>query len=382
MKTSSGVIWVTGYSASGKTTVGRKLEAKLRADGLKTVFLDGDDLRSIFGEKWGYQRENRIELAKVYFRLCSHLASQGLTVVIAAVAMYDEVRQWLKVNVPNSYEVFLDVPERYRIERDKKTKGIYSRIGDVSSLYDEPKNPDLTVPNYDLSPDDAAEKIKAYFYSGDANRVADRGKGQHWDSFYKAPAAPLDASPFAQTVVECLAPARKLLEVGCGNGRDAAYFGRLGHDVTALDTSASAVSFCKQQYADLPINFVEGSATSLLPDNRATFSDIYSRFCIHAMTFDEQDAFLGACRELLVPGGTLHIECRSINDPLARKGEVISPTERIHGHYRRFIVREDLEAQLVSYGFDILEAIESNGLAKFGDEDPVVIRVKVRNALT
>ncbi|MEA3642831.1 MAG: adenylyl-sulfate kinase [Lamprobacter sp.] len=81
-----GVIWVTGYSASGKTTVARKLEFKLRQAGLRSVYLDGDDLRAIFGNHWGYAREERIELTRIYFRLCNHLAAQGLTVIIAAVA--------------------------------------------------------------------------------------------------------------------------------------------------------------------------------------------------------------------------------------------------------------------------------------------------------
>jgi bifunctional enzyme CysN/CysC len=135
-KSSSGVIWVTGYSASGKTTVARKLAAGLNQRGIHAVFLDGDDLRAIFCRRWGYERQDRIELAKVYFRLCSHLASQGVTVIISAVAMYEEVRCWLKENVSNAFEVYLNVPESVRMERDRLTKKLYQKEkNNFSSMY-------------------------------------------------------------------------------------------------------------------------------------------------------------------------------------------------------------------------------------------------------
>ena len=172
----TGVIWITGYSASGKTSVGRKLKASLAADGVAVIFLDGDDLRSIFANRWGYERAERIELAKVYFRLCSHLASQGFTVVISAVAMYDEVRIWLKENVPNAIEAYLDVPEDKRRQRDRQTKGIY-KAQDFQKMYDPPRTPDLSICNYgDIAPDDAANTIKEFFLSKGLNRRTDRGK--------------------------------------------------------------------------------------------------------------------------------------------------------------------------------------------------------------
>ena len=92
------VVWITGYSGSGKTTVARKVEAALRAAGVSTVHLDGDDLRSILAGKWGYEREDRMELARSYFRLSSHLAAQQHTVIISAVAMYEY--PWRDTGIP------------------------------------------------------------------------------------------------------------------------------------------------------------------------------------------------------------------------------------------------------------------------------------------
>jgi hypothetical protein len=93
------------------------------------------------------------------------------------------------------------------------------------------------------------------------------------------------------------------------------------------------------------------------------------------MTETEEHEFINSAYRLLRSEGTLMIECRSINDPLALVGEAISPTERIHGHYRRFIVMADLLQTITDAGFHIKSAVESKGLAVFGNEDPVVIRV-------
>jgi adenylylsulfate kinase-like enzyme/2-polyprenyl-3-methyl-5-hydroxy-6-metoxy-1,4-benzoquinol methylase len=375
----AGVVWVTGYSAAGKTTVGRKLERKLRESGLSTVFLDGDDLRSIFANRWGYDRQDRVELAKVYFRLCSHLASQGVTVVIAAVAMYDEVRDWLHTNIPNAIETYLDVPEHERRARDENTKGVYAKNQNLAELYDEPKNPDLVIQNFDaISADVAAETILEFYFAEGLGRESDRGKSEHWDRYYKSKAAPSHASPFAVNTRSKLRDGERLLEVGCGNGRDAVYFATSGVDITAIDLCPAAIDYCKSMHPDLSARFACGRADDFASKWTREFASIYSRFCIHAMTRQEESAFLQAASTLLRPNGRIFIECRSINDPLAREGEVTSPTERIFGHYRRFIVLDELTKSLEHQGFEVVDAVESCGFAVFGDEDPVCIRVTAR----
>lgn len=379
VQTTAGVVWITGYSAAGKTTVGRKLERRLRENGLSTVFLDGDDLRSIFANRWGYEREDRVELAKVYFRLCSHLASQGFTVVIAAVAMYDEVRDWLHTNVPNAIETYLDVPETERRARDKHTKGIYAKNQNLVEMYDVPTHPDLVIQNFDaIDPDAAAETILNFYFAEGLGRDSDRGKGKHWESYYESAAAPAHASPFAVETRARLRSDERLLEVGCGNGRDAVYFAESGVDITAIDLSSAAIEYCKSIHAHGSLRFTRARADDLANEWREEFTSIYSRFCIHAMTRQEESAFLQAASTLLRPNGRIFIECRSINDALARQGEVISPTERIFGHYRRFIVMDELKQSLENEGFQVVDAVESRGLAVFGDEDPICIRVSAQ----
>lgn len=382
MQVVSGVIWITGYSASGKTTVGRKVELILREKGVRTIFLDGDDLRSIFSNHWGYTREERIELAKIYFRLSSHLAAQGFTVVICAVAMYDDIREWLKENVPGSIEVYLDVPEAERRRRDSLTKGIYGKNVIDKNLYDQPENPDIMVENHGaVDPDSAANSIAEYFLSTGHARTSDRGRAGYWNSYYESSLAPLEPSSFAQHVIGIISlPHADILEVGCGNGRDAIFFSSRGHNVTALDKSEGAISFCVNSHPASGVEFLNGTLSSLKKRRGLAFDVIYSRFCLHAMTLPEEAEFVTCAFDLLRADGSLLIECRSINDPLARKGEVLSPTERIHGHYRRFIIPDELTAKLGHAGFKVISISESNGLAKFGDEDPVVIRMVARKS--
>ncbi len=105
------------------------------------------------------------------------------------------------------------------------------------------------------------------------------------------------------------------------------------------------------------------------------FDFLYSRFMLHSMTLYEEINMINFARFLLKNNGKLLIEARSINDELSRKGEVISPTERIYGHYRRFIVLDELLDRLRMHTFHILDAQESKGFAKLGDDDPTMVRV-------
>jgi len=374
----NGVIWITGYSAAGKTTVSRKVESELKKLNYQTIYLDGDDLRAIFGNSWKFDQSSRIELAYIYFRLCSHLSSQGYVVVISAVAMFDELLIWIKGNIPNAIQVYLKVPQEERRERDAATKKIFINSNMNDDSYDEPKNADLEIKNH--GENDAlysAREIVNYFISK-ATEDAERGRQPHWDKFYKKNIVPVTPSSFCEFVCSQIVRGSRLLEIGCGNGRDAVYFGNNGINVIAIDRSETAISACKKNYIELPVIFFHGSLDEVKEVNRDEFDVIYSRFVIHAMPENEEIAMLTKSFDLLKNNGQIYIECRSIKDPLARKGEIISPTERIHGHYRRFIVKDNLLERLENIGFSILDVVESDNLAVYKNDNPVVIRVKAK----
>lgn len=203
----------------------------------------------------------------------------------------------------------------------------------------------------------------------------DMGRLPHWNSFYEEGNIPIAPSSFCELVNSKTKQGQKLLEIGCGNGRDSFFFGINGKKVTGIDMSQSAILECKKNILSQSINFYEGKLDEIKELNSKKFDIIYSRFVLHAMTVQEEILMLKKGFEVLYDGGQIFIECRSILDPLSRLGEIISSTERMHGHYRRFIIKDELIERLTNIGFIILDVVEDDNLAKYKDDNPVVIRV-------
>lgn len=147
----SQVIWITGLSAAGKTTLATAFANSLRERGHAVVLLDGDDLREVLGATTVHTRDARLALAYQYVRLVRLLARQRIIVVIATVALFKEIHAWNRQNLPGYFEVYLRVPMEELQRRDPK--GIYRRfaageIANVAGLdvpVDEPASPHLLL---------------------------------------------------------------------------------------------------------------------------------------------------------------------------------------------------------------------------------------------
>lgn len=107
MEKQNRVYWLTGLSGAGKTTIGRLWRDRLRERGETVVFLDGDEMRSVFGTGLGFNAADRRRLAESYGRLCALLAGQGVTVVCCTISMFHSVRAWNRANIPGYYEVYI-----------------------------------------------------------------------------------------------------------------------------------------------------------------------------------------------------------------------------------------------------------------------------------
>jgi len=162
------VIWVTGLSGAGKTTVARHLQPALQAEGGPVILLDGDELRQVFPTGANYDRESRLQLALAYARLCNLLARQGATVICATISMRHEVHAWNRDNLPNYVEVFLDVPDNVRAGRDPKHHYAAVREGRLADFAGHDQAVDLPLaphihlrPGLNEKPAETARKIMA-----------------------------------------------------------------------------------------------------------------------------------------------------------------------------------------------------------------------------
>jgi adenylylsulfate kinase-like enzyme/SAM-dependent methyltransferase len=398
-RNSGGLVWITGYSGAGKTTVSQKVYDELCKLSVPAVLLDGDDIRSILGERFGHDLEDRRQLASVYGRLCKKLADSGVTVIIATIAMFEAVRKENRVSNSRYLEVYLDVPLEIRIERDPK--GLYQAaaargVSDRENTpgLEVPESPDLVIKNYgDISPTSAASQIVSSYksllererqvegYGGGAADVevnAETGRRQYWDSYYKKRCAPIAPSSFAIFCSEnYLTDHCHLLEFGCGNGRDSFYFAK-NHRVTAIDESGVVVEANRVralQEGMMSMDFIHGQYGMPLSGLPVQVDAIYSRFVIHAMPEEAETRALEESWRLLKAEGRLLLEFRTTLDPLMKKGERISETERKTDHYRRFVDFSTFCNKVTSLGFSLDYKIEKRGLARFGNDDPVVGRI-------
>lgn len=143
------VYWLTGLSGAGKTTIGRLWCEKLRVAGETVVFLDGDELRQVFGDDLGFTEADRRRSAMRNARLCALLAKQGITVVCCTISMFDSVRDWNRKNIPGYFEVYVKASMETLRRRDQK--GLYSSdrqdVAGVHFQVEEPKAPDLILEN-------------------------------------------------------------------------------------------------------------------------------------------------------------------------------------------------------------------------------------------
>lgn len=119
------LFWLTGLSGAGKTTLGALLTRHLRERGHPVIFLDGDQLREVYNDCYGHDRESRLIASMYYARLCKVLVEQNVHVVCSTISLFHQTQQWNRENIPNYIEVFVDVPLAELIKRDNKS--IYSR---------------------------------------------------------------------------------------------------------------------------------------------------------------------------------------------------------------------------------------------------------------
>jgi len=204
---------------------------------------------------------------------------------------------------------------------------------------------------------------------------------QYWDKYYNAKpqdiSQPSDFAKFAMTYMQ---PSKKLIDLGCGNGRDSVFFCRSGLKVTAVDSSKGAIDSFD---SGLPIfaicdDFVTTKALTCID-----YDYCYARWSIHAIKKVQQDELLPGIYHALNNNGLLFIEARTINDVKYGKGKSLNEHEYIFdSHYRRFLDPDAFVDQLTTVGFNILFCKEANSFSVIDGDAPMLIRIVAKKEST
>ena len=152
------VLWFTGLSGSGKSTIAVRVHEELVRRGVEVEYIDGDALREVFPTT-GFTKAEREEHLRRTGYMASRLAAHGVTVVASFVSPYRESRDFIRRLCPGFVEIYVSTPLEECERRD--VKGLYARArrGEIKNFtgiddpYEPPTSPELTLDTRALSVD-------------------------------------------------------------------------------------------------------------------------------------------------------------------------------------------------------------------------------------
>jgi len=164
------VLWFTGLSGSGKSTIANAVESKLLELEKHTYLLDGDNIRMGLNKGLSFSETDRVENIRRIGEVSKLFVDAGVIVLTAFISPFVKDREQVRnlLNVGEFLEVFIDTPLEVCESRDPK--GLYqkARTGEIpnftgiSSPYEAPANPEIRLKTNDLSVEEAASKVLAY----------------------------------------------------------------------------------------------------------------------------------------------------------------------------------------------------------------------------
>jgi adenylylsulfate kinase len=165
---SAPVLWFTGLSGSGKSTIATRLHQELLRRGMDVEYIDGDALREVFPNT-GFTRAEREEHLRRTGYMASRLAAHGVAVVASFVSPYRESREFIRRLCPNFGEIYIATPLEECERRD--VKGLYARArrGELRNFtgiddpYEPPDSPELTLDTRNATVEECVNQVLARF---------------------------------------------------------------------------------------------------------------------------------------------------------------------------------------------------------------------------
>jgi adenylylsulfate kinase len=167
-KAAAPVLWFTGLSGSGKSTIATRVCAELESRGVEVEYIDGDALREVFPNT-GFTRADREEHLRRTGYMASRLAAHGVTVVASLVSPYRESRTFIRNLCREFVEIYVATPLEECERRD--VKGLYARArrGELRNFtgiddpYEPPETPELMLDTRALSVEQCVAEVLARF---------------------------------------------------------------------------------------------------------------------------------------------------------------------------------------------------------------------------
>jgi len=180
------VIWFTGLSGSGKSTIAGLLDKKLHLSGRHTYVLDGDNIRHGLNRDLGFTEEDRVENIRRVAEVAKLMADAGLIVLVSFISPFRAERQMARELLPDGsfIEVFVDTPLEECAQRDPK--GLYARAAageiknftGIDSPYQAPQAPEIHLETAGKSPEEMVDAIERWLTERDtAEQEYDDGGG-------------------------------------------------------------------------------------------------------------------------------------------------------------------------------------------------------------
>tara|TARA_A100001011_G_scaffold356759_1_gene401044 strand:- start:1405 stop:2001 length:597 start_codon:yes stop_codon:yes gene_type:complete len=164
------VLWFTGLSASGKSTLANIVEQKLYRMNYKTYLLDGDNVRHGLNSDLGFSEESRVENIRRIGEVSKLFLDSGIIILTAFISPFKSDRQLVRKLFEKGQflEVFIDSSLEICEKRDPKGMYAKARSGEIknftgiSSPYESPKNPEIHIINNSITLDKASDQIITY----------------------------------------------------------------------------------------------------------------------------------------------------------------------------------------------------------------------------
>lgn len=166
----SKVIWMTGLSGSGKTTIAKALEKKLHLNNIISQLHDGDNIRVGISNNLSFSSEDRLENIRRISEISKLFLNCGIVTLNCFISPTNEIRQIAKDIIGENDFIEIYINTSLKICEDRDVKGLYrkARNGEiknftgVSALFEEPKQPNLVIDTTLLSIEESVKKIYDY----------------------------------------------------------------------------------------------------------------------------------------------------------------------------------------------------------------------------